>query len=112
MGYEQYDIRLWSLRESLTDAVTSADGTDHIAVGRSRLPRSTRFAASGLQIGLRNSRLICGSCTLSVLLMAAIPAAEVMSQMGGRRGSRVIRRQADPDRRERQRPRTGNGAAT
>src|SRR5580704_78206 len=36
------------------------------------------------------------------------PAAEIMSQQGGRRGSRVIRRQADPDRRERRRSRTGS----
>jgi hypothetical protein len=42
-GYEPYDASLRRLKESLAGAVTSADGTDHVAVGRLRLPRLTRF---------------------------------------------------------------------
>jgi hypothetical protein len=39
--------------------VTSADRTDHVAAGRLRLPPSHPvFAASGLQIGLQNSRFL------------------------------------------------------
>src|ERR1700730_10112296 len=43
LGYEQYDSRLRRLAESLGGGVTSADWTDHVALGRLRLPRLARF---------------------------------------------------------------------
>jgi hypothetical protein len=42
LGYEPDDARLWRLKQSPSGAVTSADGTDHVAVGWFRLPRSIR----------------------------------------------------------------------
>jgi hypothetical protein len=52
-------------------ALTSTDETDHAAVGQLRLPRLTSFAASGLQIGSRNSRVACGFPSLHILLVVS-----------------------------------------
>jgi hypothetical protein len=64
-------------------------------------PVSPGFAVSGLQIGLRNSHLICGSCVPFDPLHGCCPAAESMPQRGGRRVSRMIRRRTNPDRKDR-----------
>jgi hypothetical protein len=74
LGYEPYDMRLPRLKPSLADAVTSADRTDLISLGRLRLPVSGCLAASGLQNGLQNRRLICGLLHPSVPLLATTVA--------------------------------------
>ena len=43
LGYERYDVGLWRLGQSLADAVTSADGTKHVPLAPSRLPRLNLF---------------------------------------------------------------------
>ncbi len=111
LGYEPYDMCLWRLGQSLAGVVTSADRADPISLRRLRLPRlgqsrrvrfTNRFTAQPLDLRFMGlPRRPCGF----------YPAAEIMSRRGGRRASPLIRRQADPDRGERQRPRTGSGAA-
>jgi hypothetical protein len=62
-----------------TAVMAEQAGWSYDRVGRLRIPpASSGFAASGLQIGLQNSRLICGSCTFpspSWLLLAWLPVA-------------------------------------
>ena len=61
LGYELYDARLWRLGLSRAGMVAWADRTDPISLCRLRLPVSPGCAASGLQIGLQDTRLIYGS---------------------------------------------------
>jgi hypothetical protein len=64
LGNEPYDVCLSRLKRSFAGEVASADRTDHISLRRFRLPFPCCLAASGLQIGLQDRRLICSSCTL------------------------------------------------
>jgi len=59
LGYEPYDERFRHLGQSLAGAVTSADATDHGALGRLRLPCLTPFHRVRLQTGLHNRLLSC-----------------------------------------------------
>jgi hypothetical protein len=51
LGYEPYDVRLWCLGLSLSDAVASADKVDSVSLRRLCLPRLMLSRPSGLQIG-------------------------------------------------------------
>ena len=72
LGYELYDARLWRLGLSRAGMVAWADRTDPISLCRPRLPVSPGCAASGLQIGLQDTRLIYGSCIPRVSAIARL----------------------------------------
>src|SRR5690349_14070461 len=66
LGYEPYDARLGHLGRPLVTTLTSTNLRHEVLLSLLRLPRSSAGpAASGLQIGLRNRRLICSSRTNS-----------------------------------------------
>jgi len=82
LGYEPYDIGLSRLKPSLAGAVASADRTNPISPCRLRLPFSPCLAASGLQIGLQNRRLICGLLHPPAILRAtACPGTAIRSRL-------------------------------
>jgi hypothetical protein len=82
LGYEPYDVRLRRLGRSPAGAVTSADGNEHGVSHCSVTLVSPGFTASGLQIGLQNSRLTCGSPQVSRPPGGCCPAVEIMSPRG------------------------------
>jgi hypothetical protein len=63
LGYEPYDARLLRPRPSLADVRPRRTGQIPSRSVGFVSPVSHCLAASGLQIGLQNRRLICSSCT-------------------------------------------------